>query len=83
MVDPNLIKFVFNVVDIPVENGRQYPRLGICTGWLEKVAESLKEQGQTTLEDAMHHLLLTDAASKLTVSAPIVESYAIVVLEQS
>lgn len=47
LVNENLIKFVFNVINIPAENGRQYLRLGVCTGWLQSLANQLIERNQT------------------------------------
>ena len=40
--DPNVAKFVFNIVDFPMANGRTYPRKGLATGRFHEMLHKMR-----------------------------------------
>ena len=45
MVNPGIIEIVFNVINIPVGEGRSYHRNGVCTGMLDKITQNVQIKG--------------------------------------
>lgn len=42
LVNPGIIEIVFNIVNIPVGEGRSYHRNGICTGMLDRITKNVQ-----------------------------------------
>ncbi|ODN06116.1 Methionine synthase reductase [Orchesella cincta] len=47
LTNANEFTFAFNVATFSKENGRQYERLGICTGWLSQKGRSLLKKSSS------------------------------------
>ncbi|XP_071156703.1 methionine synthase reductase-like isoform X2 [Mytilus edulis] len=45
LVNPGIIEIVFNVINIPVGEGRSYHRNGVCTGMLDKITQNVQIKG--------------------------------------
>ncbi|KAL3837612.1 hypothetical protein ACJMK2_022958 [Sinanodonta woodiana] len=42
LLTPKELEFVFNVMDIPQQDGRTYFRKGVCTGWLDHITKQIQ-----------------------------------------
>ncbi|XP_063422616.1 methionine synthase reductase-like [Mytilus trossulus] len=66
LLNPGVIEIVFNVINIPVGEGRTYQRNGICTGMLDRITQNvqtkevLQEDSTEDLSNTLENLNIND-----------------------
>ncbi|ESP01628.1 hypothetical protein LOTGIDRAFT_225295 [Lottia gigantea] len=61
-INKNSLSFVFNVIEIPEGEGRCCGRQGVCTGWLDKLTESIQRSyNKQSLETELESLSLSSS----------------------